>query len=93
MAKSGACQDKAHLLLGVVLFKSGQFEQAIALYQDRLREQPSRESCSLMLFHSLWAAGRIEEALAEMKRFLAEYESMEYRRLIRDFKAEGYEIP
>ena len=86
-------REEAQALLGSLLFKTDRLDEAIACFMNLSVTDPSSESYSLGLFHSLWRAERSEEAFAEMRRFRADYESMEYRRLIRNFKAEGYEIP
>lgn len=85
--------DEASALLGIIFVRGGRAEEAIACFKDLASKQPGSESASLGLFHALWKAGKADEALAEMRRYRAEHESMEYRRLLRDLKAEGVVPP
>lgn len=86
---SSEYRDESQALLGVILFKTKRTAEAVACFSDPVSKRPGSESASLGLLHALWEDGKINEALAEMRRFRAEHESMEYRRLLRDLKAEG----
>ena len=66
------CWDMKHL------------DEAISFFQQASVLMPSSEITSVGLFHCLWEADRIDDAFAEMKRFLASYESDEYTRLLKD---------
>lgn len=83
----------AQLALGTVLLEQEKAEEAVSLMARLVETYPESESVSLLLFHSLWMAQRREEAFLEMKRFLADHESWEYRRLRSDLKREGYLVP
>ncbi|HWB54573.1 MAG TPA: hypothetical protein VG722_10285 [Tepidisphaeraceae bacterium] len=70
--------------LGGIYFEQGLLERATNCFQRATELSPRSELASVGLFHSLWASGKTNEALAEMARFLAIAESKEYRTLIRD---------
>ena len=89
----GPYGPEAKLALGVVFQKQDRVIEAVELFSSLVVELPDSEGASLGLFHSLWRADRREEAFLEMKRFLASYQSWEYRRLRRDLKEEGYLVP
>jgi predicted Zn-dependent protease len=70
--------------LGGIYFERGQLAKATDNFQRAVRLSPMSELASVGLFHSLWAAGKNDQALNEMGRFLSLAESKEYRILIRD---------
>lgn len=72
--------------LGHVCWKVKSLDEAIKFFRKATVLRPQCEAVSLGLFHSLWQADRIDEAFVEMRRFLSEYESEEYTRLLADLK-------
>ncbi len=93
LASAGDYQYEARKVLGTILLRTGRFDQAVDCFAELISESPGSESASLGLFHALWELGKTDEAFAEMRRYRATHESMEYRRLLRDLKAGGYAPP
>lgn len=89
LISGSAYWDEAQGLLALVFLDAGRAVEAVESFRELVRRRPDRESTSLGLFHALWQADRIDEAWAEMRRFRAKHESMEYRRLLRDLEADG----
>lgn len=71
-------------VLGHVCWEMKRLNEAITFFQEAVALRPDSEAVSLGLFHCLWESERIDDAFAEMKRFLADYESEEYERLLAD---------
>lgn len=93
LVSAGEYREESQALLGIILFKTDRTAEAVACFTNLVIKQPGSESASLGLFHALWKAEKIDEAFAEMRRYRAEHESMEYQRLLRDLKAEGIVPP
>lgn len=72
-------------VIGGIYFGIGDLEAARTLLERVVSMSPRSELASLGLFHSLWELGRHEEALSEMKRFLAFADSDEYQRILSSF--------
>jgi predicted Zn-dependent protease len=73
-------------VLGHACFKLNFLDEAIEFFRKAISLAPDLEAVSLGLFHSFWKADRTDEAFDEMRRFLSEYESDEYTRLLADLK-------
>ena len=73
-------------VLGHTCFKLNLLDEALEFFRKATLLTPHSEAASLGLFHSLWKADRTDEAFDEMRRFLSEYESEEYTRLLADLK-------
>jgi len=65
---------------------AGRSTEAIRHARRAVGLAPTSEKASLVYFHSLWKAGRLKQALAEMKRFLRIHPSNEYSKIIKDWK-------
>ena len=81
--------DEPALLAGVYcqigniyLFQLERPSDAESAFRSAISRTPQSELCSLGLFHSLMRQKRVEEALAEMKRFLTDNSSEEYTRVL-----------
>ena len=70
--------------LGGIYFDAGRIDEAVECFRRASTLSPRSELASLGLFHSLWAAGERNKALAEMRRFVSIAPSAEYARLIED---------
>lgn len=57
-------------------------DEALSYFKRAVSLSPRSEKVSLGLFHCLWASGKQEEALEEMKRFLSLANSDEYVRIL-----------
>ena len=76
--------DRKGPLIGLftVYFNADDFVNALRVVREAVRVAPRSELASLGLFHSLIRNGLLDEALAEMARFLAlQPDSPEYRLL------------
>ena len=65
------------------------FERAADLFRTVTHINPKSEMASLGLFHCLWGIGKQEEALDEVKRFMAVSYSKDYVRIIREINEEN----
>jgi len=82
-------RPEAELILGGLYLEQGNYAEALKLFTSLTGQHPASEKSSLGLFLSLWHLGRSDDAVAEMRRYLKGYDSMEYRRLRRDLEEEG----
>jgi tetratricopeptide (TPR) repeat protein len=72
-----------HAKLGnIYLSRMSLSELAEPHFRKACELSPSSELASLGLFHSLMQQGKIPDALTEMRRFLAQRPSEEYKRLL-----------
>lgn len=71
-------------MLGAIYRSLGDHGRSLGYFQQAASLSPQSELASLGLFHSLWEAGRQEEALDEMRRFLSVASSEEYDLLIKE---------
>ncbi len=60
----------------------GNYVKATEAFRIAVKLAPTSETFSLGLFHCLWDANLISDALVEMKRFLLIAESAEYTRIL-----------
>ncbi len=74
----------AYIIMGDIYWDMKEIDKAINAFKQAVIISPSSEKCSLGLFHVLWENGREEEALEEMKRFLKDYISDEYSRILKE---------
>lgn len=75
--------------LGGIYFEAGRIDEAVECFRRASTLSPRSELPSLGLFHSLWATGDRNGALAEMRRFVSIAPSAEYARLIEDLAGEA----
>lgn len=68
-------------MLGGTQWQVGRLENAAANFRRATQLSPKSELSSLGLFHALWDLGHRQEALSEMRRFLALGESKEYSQI------------
>ncbi len=68
-------QDKNHhtalLMLGGSYFCSEKFQEAEMVFERLVLMEPGTGQFSIALFNSLWKQGRTDEAVEEIRRFLA----------------------
>jgi cytochrome c-type biogenesis protein CcmH/NrfG len=82
------------MVLGHVLWKSGDFEAAAEAFRAAVQLAPRMEMASLGLFHMLWKMERLEEALQEIRRFnSAGGESQDYRDIVAEILAKWSDVP
>lgn len=88
LMEEGSRYAEAALILGGILLEQERFADSTELFTLLAKRQPASEKASLGLFHSLWGSSRYDEAYLEMRRYLADHDSWEYRLLRRDLEAE-----
>ncbi len=71
LLKSDANNQAALLMLGGSYFTSEKFQEAEMVFERLVLMAPGRGEFSIALFNTLWKQGRTEEALEEIKRFMA----------------------
>ena len=74
----------AYIIMGDIYWDMKEIDKSIDAFKQATILSPSSEKCSLGLFHVLWENGREDEALEEMKRFLKDYKSDEYSRILKE---------
>jgi len=74
---------KLRAALGDAFWKGEDLINAIEQFKFAVNLNPSWELISRSLFHCLWDAGKREEAMAEMSRYLAIADSIEYRKILK----------
>lgn len=84
-------QDKdnqpALLMLGGEYFTSGKLNEAEMIFERLILNSPGKGQFSIALFNTLWKAGRKEEALEEIKRFMANANQEEEVETIKQYAA------
>lgn len=78
-------------VLGSIHWDLGDLSSAIRCFQDAAQIAPTAEVVSVGLFHTLFEAGRHEEAFDEMRRFLSIADSEEYQQLLADILKDDQE--
>lgn len=73
--------------LGYFYWLEGNLTRAAALLQHAVSELSDSELASLSYFHILWAAGRREEALEEMRRYLLRGNSADYSEMLAELRS------
>lgn len=71
-------------VLGDLYWDLGFLDKSISSFRTATQIATRSEDASLGLFHTLWQAGREDEAFDEMKRFMNISNSEEYRELIKN---------
>lgn len=79
----------AHGYLAWVLSCRGQYREAIEHGRVAVQLSPRSERVSLLYFRVLWGADQREQAMDEMRRFVALEDSEEYARLILELEQAG----
>jgi len=72
----------AFAVLGGIYWTLKDLDRAIPCFEEAIGLAPKAPVASLGLFHCLWEQGRINLAIAEMKRFMAVSDSSDYRMII-----------
>ncbi len=75
------------VLHGDTLAKLGCIEEAESELAHAVELEPASETASLSLFHLLWERGKKVEALEEMKRYTHDYESDEYKDILKGLRS------
>lgn len=71
-------------ILGDRYWDVGPLEEAVKVFKHAVELWPELEAVSLGLFHCLWKLERKNEALDEVKRFMAVSDSDGYREIIQE---------
>jgi predicted Zn-dependent protease len=76
---------------GVYLHDLDQPAQSLPIYQRATQLRPKSKPASLGVFHSLWDLGRVDEALAEIKRYqtLTDWGCQDYVDIIAEMNEKG----
>lgn len=74
-------------MLGGVYFQAGRYEEAVACLERTVELSPRSELACGILFHSLLKLGRIDDAKAELRRFLTRTKSEKLRSLLTQLEA------
>ena len=77
------------VVIGQIYWEQKSFDSAIAAFRRAVLIAPESETASLGLFHCLWDAGKQEEAIGELQRYLAVGESDEYQTILKSLAAHG----
>ena len=72
-----------HAVLANAYWDMKKIELAISEFKKAVELSPQSETASLGLLHCLWGEGNEEEALEEMKRFVANSHSSEYEVILK----------
>lgn len=80
---------------GIYVYDLKKPRKAIPAFRQAVQLTPKSERASLGLFHSLWDANRISEALAEIKRFqtLTHWTCQDYLEIIDELTEKWLEAP
>ncbi len=70
MLQQDANDQAALMILGGSYFVDEKYPEAEMVFERLILMAPGEGSVSIALFNTLWKAGRTEEALEEIKRFL-----------------------
>lgn len=73
---------KVALTLGDTYSDLGELDHALPCFLKAVDLKPSSEIASLALFHCLWKMDRSDEAFEEMRRFMKDNDSEEYKQLL-----------
>jgi predicted Zn-dependent protease len=79
----------AHAYLAWVLARGDRYRDAIEHGRAAVQFSPRSERVSLLYFRVLWAAGESQQALDEMRRFVALEDSEEYAQIILELEQAG----
>ena len=75
----------ALLMLGGSYFSSQKYAEAEMVFERLVLMEPGRGECSVALFNTLWKQGRSEEALEEIRRFMAAADKVQERQTIEQY--------
>ena len=81
-----------HSYLGWIQSRSERHREAIDHCRTGVKLSPDSERASILLFRVLWSAGERDQALEEMKRFLAVGKSDEYSKMLAEWKESSGEV-
>lgn len=70
------------IVLGDTYWDLGELDHALPWFLKAGDLKPSNELASLALFHCLWEMGRTDDAFDEMRRFLKDNDSDEYKQIL-----------
>lgn len=88
LAQAEPRSTAVHVLLGDTLAQLGQWDEAVLVFRKAIGLNPDSETASLALFHCLWKHDDREQAFEEMKRYMAEHDSQEYKEILRGLAEE-----
>ncbi len=72
------------MVLGKTYWDLGELDHALQWFLRAVDLEPSTELASLALFHCLWEMDRTDDAFDEMRRFLRDNYSNEYKQILDD---------
>ena len=75
----------ALLMLGGSYFCSEKFQEAEMVFERLVLMEPGNGKFSIALFNTLWKQGRSEEALEEIRRFMAAADKVQERQTIEQY--------
>jgi predicted Zn-dependent protease len=75
-----------HSYLGWILSRGEEHREAIEQGRAAVQLEPASERVSLLFFRVLWSAGERDQALSEMRRFVAIGHSEEYSRMMTEWE-------
>jgi tetratricopeptide (TPR) repeat protein len=78
------------VLLGDTLSELEQREIALPYLQKAVALRPANDIASRALFHCYWNLGRVDEAIAEIYRFLKYGRHSDYDDIIRELQEKGW---
>ena len=80
-----ADNQAALLMLGGEYFKSAKYSEAEMVFERLILQLPGKGQFSIALFNTLWKMDRHEEALEEIKRFMAIADQDEEAEIIKQY--------
>jgi len=75
---------KIHAALGSTYWDLQDIDSAISEFKEAVDLAPSWEDASLGLFHCLWESDKKDDAMVELKRFMAIGTSTDYEEIIKE---------
>ena len=75
----------ALLMLGGEYFTSAKYSEAEMVFERLILQSPGKGQFSIALFNTLWKMDRHEEALEEIKRFMAIADQDEEAEIIKQY--------
>lgn len=80
-----ADHQAALLMLGGEYFSSARYSEAEMIFERLILKSPAKGQFSIALFNTLWKMDRHEEALEEIKRFMAIADQEEEAEIIKQY--------
>ena len=82
----------ALLMLGGEYFSSAKYSEAEMIFERLVLQMPGKGQFSIALFNTLWKMNRHEEALEEIRRFLAVADQDEEADIVRQYSEIALQI-